>query len=182
MSGKRGQSEDFFGDLIPAIVIIVLALAIGTMLSISSAGRIEGSVKSASVSFDGPDVLALLHSPVESYGDVAHLLAVVSDAYETGDAEAVSGMARFGSDYAECNEGFETAVGGFFSGKRWAVSVYEVVDPDDYSDGKMIFKCGSLESFADPAIAVGTGIHRSEAYLPSSGFTAYKVSMGWKDE
>lgn len=183
MSGKSGQSEDFLGDLIPAIVIIVLALAIGTTLSISNERRMEASLRSMSVSFEGTDILALLHSPVGGYGNVAHLLAVVADAYESGNAAALDeGMVRFGSDYAECDAGFERVVGGFFSGKMWIVSVYEVVDPAVASEGRVIFKCDHLRTLAEPAVLAGAGVHYSEAYLPSSGFTAYKVSMGWKDE
>ncbi|MFH0752798.1 MAG: hypothetical protein V1914_04365 [archaeon] len=183
MLGKRGQSEDFFADLIPAIVIIVIALVIGTAFSIFYTGIVDEEIKISSENFNGGDIFALLHGPVEGYGNVAHLLTVIADGYAGGSEILVpESMVRIGSEYSECGEEFESVVEKFFVGEGWIISIVEVVGTDVVSEGRVIFKCDHMNTLAEPAILVGTGMHWSEVYLPSSGFTAYKVLVGWKDE
>lgn len=177
MLGKRGQTEDFIGDLIPAIVIIVIGLFIGTFLSSSHTSKVEDRVNLAAVRFNGMDIFALLHMPVEKYGDMAGLLAVISEAYERKDkAFFESGaVASLGQDYSVCGPEFESIVGKFFENKRWSVYIFEVADKDVLPQ-KKIFECRHL------GVEAEDNMKFSEAYLPASGFTAYQVLVGWKNE
>lgn len=177
MLGKRGQTEDFIGDLIPAIVIIVIGLLVGTFLSSSHTSRIEAKVNLAAVAFNGMDILAFLHMPVEGYGDLAGLLAVIAEAYEGKDkAFFESGdMASLGEEYSVCGPGFEAVAGKFFDNKKWVVYVFEVAEKGVLPQRK-VFECRHL------GVEAEENMRFSEAYLPASGFTAYRVLAGWKNE
>ena len=130
MLGKKGQTEDFLADFLPAAVLIVISLVVGSVLSASNTDEVESKVNLAAVRFNGMDAFALLHSPVEGYPDFAGLLVAVAEAYEKRDLEFFekSGMARLGSEYAECSEGFEGVMNRFFVNKGWTISVFEALE------------------------------------------------------
>ncbi len=184
---KRAQTEDFISDLLPAVVIVVIAVVIGSVLSVGHGSDVKGSINAAAVAFDSTDMFSFLHSPsgVAGYGNFADLLVAISEAYELKDKQFFEGgsIARMGSEYAECSEGFEKSVDGFFNGKRWFISVFEVTQKGVFPQ-KKIFECNSMGLQEVPLFVSGSdeGIRFSEAYLPASGFTAYRVLMGWKDE
>lgn len=177
MLGKRAQVEDYFADFLLGAIVIVVALFIGTALSAMHTSEVEARVNLVAVQFNGMDVFSLMRMPVDSYGDFAHLAVSIAEAYEAKDSEffEFGGIARLGSEYAGCGENFEKAVNNFFGGKKWIVSIFEVQDPGAYPQ-KKIFECSRLgvEGLKD--------VRFSEAYLPSSGFTAYRILVGWKNE
>lgn len=176
MLGKRAQTEDFFADFLPALIIVIIALFVGTALSAGHTSDVERSVDNKSMSFNGMDVLSLMHMPVEGYGNFAHLVASIAEAYENNDAEFFesSDFAVRGSEYAECGEGFESVVGEFFGEFFWEIKIYEVQDVDEDRDSqKMIFSCRQV-SWEE------LDMKYSETYLPASGFTAYRIEMGWE--
>lgn len=179
MLGKRGQAEDFLSDLIPAVLVIVLALGLGTFFSATHSKDLEGEINVAAVKFNGMDAFAFLRMPVDvkGYADMAHLLTAVSEAYESRDMKALESakITRMGSEYAECSEIFMKEADRFFVGKRWTVSVSEVQDPNVFPQ-KKIFSCENL------GVEPMEGFFFSEVFLPSSGFTAYRVLVGWKNE
>lgn len=179
MLGKGGQAEDFLSDLIPAVMVIVLALGLGTFFSATHSRDLEAEVNVAAVEFNGMDAFAFLRMPVdvEGYADMAHLLTSVSDAYEGRDMKSFESakIARMGSEYAECSEVFMREVDRFFGGKRWVVYISEVQDRDVFPQ-KKIFSCENI------GVEPFEGFFFSEAFLPSSGFTAYAVLVGWKNE
>ena len=179
MLGKRAQTEDFLGDLVPALVIIAIAMVIGSVMSSAHISTIEARAAVANIKLNSLDIFSLLHSPVDvgGYKDFSDLLMSLAEAYENRDDEFFksSSLARMGSEYAECSKVFEDEMDRFFGGKRWTVSVFEIQDMGTYPQ-KKIFACERLgvEGLQD--------VKFSEAYLPSSGFTAYKVLVGWKNE
>jgi len=130
MLGKRAQTEDFLGDLVPALVIIAIAMVIGSVMSSAHISTIEARAAVANIKLNSLDIFSLLHSPVDvgGYKDFSDLLMSLAEAYENRDDEFFksSSLARMGSEYAECSKVFEDEMDRFFGGKRWTVSIFEI--------------------------------------------------------
>ncbi len=123
MSDKRGQTEDFLGDFVPAIVIIVIAVIIGGVLSSSHTDKVEEQVNLAAVKFNSMDAFAFLRMPVES-GDMASVIASTVDGIEAKDNSVFeSGFALQGAEFSVCGPAFEQQAEKFFNSKRWEIVV-----------------------------------------------------------
>ncbi|MFH1638178.1 MAG: hypothetical protein ABIB71_07160 [Candidatus Woesearchaeota archaeon] len=134
---KKGQVEDFFADLIPAVVVVVIALLVISLAGVLHRNKVEATFESDLARLSSSDLNVLMRSPADidalkAHGydiEVADAIVLFSDAVK--DREKYSWLweekVLKGEDTVSCDDELYAFLDDYFSGYySWNILTPEI--------------------------------------------------------
>jgi len=134
---KKGQSEDIFNDLIPAVILIIATIVIITINGANEQKNVSGMSESDLSSLRRIDLITYMRMPVKDYGSFSELIIGLSagedksialvdsvDPYKCGDELSSVLRRNIGKSY-----------------EQWSLRVFNRVS------GEIFFECFSDDDF-----------------------------------
>lgn len=168
---KRGQSEDIFNDLIPALILIIVTVVIIAINSYSETSQISSISENDFASLHRLDLITYMRMPASIYDSFAEYLLEL----DSGNEQArhfTKGVNPY-----ECTSGLEEELRYKISYSQWSLRAFDSVS------GDLIFSCFSDNDFFTDAYSLYT-VDAQEAVLGASLFRdlepAYFGPLGMK--
>lgn len=117
---KKGQIEDFFSDLIPAIIIVVIALVIISVVDAKHDNSVRVAFESDMARMSASDLNTLMRSPsiLEGYDNMGEVFVLLSEA--VNDREKYEwlwdGKMLKGDDTVFCDDKLFNYLDDYFAG------------------------------------------------------------------
>lgn len=126
---KKGQIEDFFSDLIPAIVVVVIALVIVSVVGARHDNSVKVSFESDMARLSASDLNTLMRAPsmLEGYDNMAEVFVLLSEAANDKESWVWDNGLLKEDGYVLCDGELYDYLNDYFSAYHdWSLNVGEV--------------------------------------------------------